>query len=58
MTEFTPMAERFRGYMPVVVDVETGGFNESTDALLQIAAVLLDINEAGQFYCRETVFAA
>jgi ribonuclease T len=22
-----PMAERFRGYLPVVVDVETGGFN-------------------------------
>lgn len=55
MTEFTPMAERFRGFMPVVVDVETGGFNESTDALLQIAAVLLDIDESGQFYCRETL---
>ena len=27
-----PMAERFRGYLPVVVDVETGGFNSATDA--------------------------
>ncbi|MCP4331757.1 MAG: ribonuclease T [Gammaproteobacteria bacterium] len=51
----TPMSERFRGYLPVVVDVETGGFNEATDALLQIAAVLIDIDEQGQFYCCETI---
>lgn len=49
------MAQRFRGFLPVVVDVETGGFNEATDALLQIAAVLIDIDEHGQFYCSETV---
>jgi len=55
MPESTPMAERFRGYLPVVVDVETGGFNELTDALLQIAAVLIDIDDAGQLYCAETV---
>ena len=30
---------RFRGYLPVIVDVETGGFNAQTDALLEIAAV-------------------
>lgn len=49
------MARRFRGFMPVVVDVETGGFNEATDALLQIAAVILDMDEGGQLYCSETV---
>ena len=49
------MANRFRGFLPVVVDVETGGFNETTDALLQIAAVLIDVDEDGQFYCSETV---
>ncbi len=49
------MSQRFRGYLPVVVDVETGGFNEATDALLQIAAVLIDIDEQGQFYCCDTV---
>ena len=49
------MAQRFRGYLPVVVDVETGGFNEVTDALLQIAAVLIEIDERGQLYCGETV---
>ena len=55
MSETTPMARRFRGFLPVVVDVETGGFNEATDALLQIAAVLLDIDDEGRLYCAETV---
>jgi len=41
-TEPAPVANRFRGFLPVVVDVETGGFNADTDALLEIAAVLLD----------------
>ncbi len=49
------MAQRFRGYMPVVVDVETGGFNEATDALLQVAAVIIDIDKNGEFFCSETV---
>jgi ribonuclease T len=55
MNETTMMSQRFRGYLPVVVDVETGGFNETTDALLQIAAVLIDIDEQGSLYCSETV---
>jgi ribonuclease T len=41
------MARRFRGFLPVVVDVETGGFNASKDALLQIAAVLIEFDAAG-----------
>ncbi len=41
------MANRFRGFLPVVVDVETGGFNAGTDALLEIAAVLIDLDEQG-----------
>ena len=55
MTESSLMAQRFRGFLPVVVDVETGGFNEVTDALLQIAAVLIDIDDKGRLYCAETV---
>jgi ribonuclease T len=42
------MARRFRGFLPVVVDVETGGFHCATDALLEIAAVLIDITPAGE----------
>jgi ribonuclease T len=55
VNESTQMSQRFRGFLPVVVDVETGGFNENTDALLQIAAVLIDIDERGDLYCSETV---
>ena len=41
------MANRFRGFLPVVVDVETGGFNSATDALLEIAAVVIEMDESG-----------
>ena len=41
------MASRFRGFLPVVVDVECGGFNPNTDALLEIAAVLIEIQGDG-----------
>lgn len=41
------MARRFRGFLPVVVDVESGGFNAATDALLEIAAVIIDMDENG-----------
>jgi ribonuclease T len=40
-------ATRFRGFLPVVIDVETGGFNHQTDALLEIAAVLLEMRSDG-----------
>lgn len=43
-----PIARRFRGYLPVVVDVETGGLNAQTDALLEIAAVMIEMDAAGR----------
>ena len=49
------MADRFRGFLPVVVDVETGGFNAKTDALLEIAAVLLRFDELGDLRRDETI---
>ena len=49
------MADRFRGFLPVVVDVETGGFNAKTDALLELAAVLLEVDEAGFMVRGETI---
>ncbi len=48
------MAERFRGYLPVVVDVETGGFCAATDALLEIAAVTLRVDDAGRIQPAES----
>lgn len=47
MTNPFALSARFRGFLPVVVDVETGGFNCKTDALLEIAAVLVDSHEDG-----------
>src|SRR5687767_10390025 len=41
-------AKRFRGFLPVVIDVETGGFHSRTDALLEIAAVIIDIAPDGR----------
>ena len=41
------MARRFRGYLPVAIDVETGGFKVATDALLEIALVLIDMDSDG-----------
>lgn len=49
------MADRFRGFLPVVVDVETGGFNSKTDALLEIAAVLLEFDDKGDLGRTETI---
>jgi ribonuclease T len=49
------MANRFRGFLPVVVDVETGGFNARTDALLEIAAVLLEFDDKGDLGRTETI---
>ena len=39
---------RFRGFLPVVVDVETGGFNADTDALLEIAACIIEMDDDGR----------
>ncbi len=50
-----PIANRFRGFFPVVVDVETGGFNASTDALLEVAAVTLKVNEEGLWQIDECI---
>ena len=51
----TLMQQRFRGFLPVVVDVETGGFNAATDALLEIATVLVEMDDDGWLYAGERV---
>ncbi|MCA6059518.1 ribonuclease T [Thalassolituus sp. ST750PaO-4] len=55
--EKTMMAQRFRGFLPVVVDVETGGFDAETDALLEIAMVTLRMDEDGYLHPNETLSA-
>ena len=43
-TPAIPLAQRFRGYLPVIVDIETSGFNPKKNALLEIAAVIVEFN--------------
>ena len=51
------MARRFRGYLPVVVDVETGGFDWNRHALLEMAAVPIELDEQGLFVPGQTASA-
>ena len=52
--EFFPIGGRFRGFLPVVIDLETGGFNTKTDALLEVAAVTLRLDEKGFLHPHKT----
>lgn len=51
------IADRFRGFLPVVVDVETGGFNAKTDAILEMAACILCMDDFGRLKIAETIAA-
>lgn len=41
------LKDRFRTFLPVVVDVETGGFNPATDALLEISMITIQLDNSG-----------
>ncbi|MGZ8165809.1 MAG: ribonuclease T [Methylobacter sp.] len=43
-TSAIPLGKRFRGFLPVIVDIETAGFNPKKNALLEIAAVIVEYN--------------
>lgn len=49
------MAQRFRGYLPVVVDIETAGFDPKVNAVLEIAAVIVDMDAEGRLFSKETI---
>lgn len=44
-----PISKRFNGLLPIVIDVETSGLQPDTCALLEVAIVLLKIDEAGKW---------
>lgn len=48
--------ERFRGFLPVIIDVETAGINPQKNALLEIGLVFIGMNEQGQLYRKESLF--
>ncbi len=49
------ISARFRKFLPVIIDVETGGFNAQTDALLEVAAVLVRMNARGDLVRGDTI---
>ena len=51
----TFMAKRFRGFLPVVIDVETGGFDCQKNALLEVAAVILEMDSQGMLQIKESL---
>ncbi|NLS14493.1 ribonuclease T [Vibrio sp. SM6] len=53
--EALTLKQRFRGYFPVVVDVETAGFNAQTDALLEICAITLKMDANGDLHPASTL---
>jgi ribonuclease T len=46
--------DRFRGFLPVIIDVETGGFIAGTDALLEVGATTVRMNDDGQLAVHRT----
>jgi ribonuclease T len=48
-----PLAQRFRGYLPIIVDIETAGFNSKKNALLEIAAVIVELNSDNELAITE-----
>jgi len=48
------IATRFRGLLPIVIDIETSGLNPETDALLEIAAVTIAMDAQGKLYRDKT----
>lgn len=52
-TPAIPLNKRFRGYLPVIVDIETAGFNAKKHALLEIAAVIVEFDRHGDLEITE-----
>ncbi len=52
-TPIIPLEKRFRGYLPVVIDIETAGFNPKKNALLEIAAVIVELNSDCELHITE-----
>jgi len=55
LNEMHRMSDRFRGFLPVVIDVETGGFVAATDAVLEVAATLVRMDDEGTLAVHRTV---
>ncbi len=50
----SPLGNRFRGYLPVIIDIETAGFKAKKNPLLEIAAIIVEIDDTGKLQTTET----
>ncbi|QJC32795.1 ribonuclease T [Enterobacteriaceae endosymbiont of Donacia semicuprea] len=44
LSKFNLLSSRFRGFYPVVIDIETSGFNSKYNAILEISLITLKMN--------------
>ncbi|WP_392565238.1 ribonuclease T [Utexia brackfieldae] len=49
------LCERFRGFYPVVIDIETSGFHAKENAILEIAAITLKMDSHGWLHLDQTI---
>jgi len=49
-----PLNERFRGYLPIIIDIETAGFDAKKNPLLEIAAVIVEYDGNQNLITSET----
>lgn len=50
----TNLSKRFRGFLPVVMDIESGGVQSQTDALLELAAITIKMDDEGLIHPDQT----
>lgn len=53
--ELNLLSNRFRTFYPVVIDIETAGFNAKTDAVLEIALITLTMDKSGWLHKEDTL---
>jgi ribonuclease T len=47
--------KRFRGFYPVIIDIETSGLNAQTDGILEIAAIFPAMDSQGYLFAAEKI---
>ena len=50
------MRARFRGFLPIIVDVETSGVDPNTNALLEVCMVTITMDKHGVLKPEKTIF--
>lgn len=49
------ISERFRGFLPVVIDIETSGFDSDNNAILELAAIIITMTDNNKIQAKQTL---